>query len=260
MKTLIVDDERLARRRLSNILQSKMHLELFEANSGSDAVKKIESVRPDLVFLDIKMTDFSGFEVLNRIDSSLMPIVVFVTAYDNHALKAFEVEAIDYLLKPYKEERVLSALNRAFKKLEARKKEGDQKNLYDKLNILVEHYETSKNIESAFLEKIVLKVGKKYIFAATKEIKYIISSTYYAELFMINGKKHLYRTSMTALMQKLDSNKFLRLNRSTIIRIEEIKEVVSEGLGDYSVVMGDGQRFNVTKNYKNDFLKQLHLR
>ncbi|WP_422860573.1 LytR/AlgR family response regulator transcription factor [Flagellimonas sp. S174] len=260
MKVLIVDDENLARKRILKILQNRNGISLIEASSGSEAVSKIKSELPDIVFLDIKMTDFSGFEVLKKIDPPILPITVFVTAFDDYAIEAFEIQAIDYVLKPYKESRVLDALENAVLKAETNQKSNNYDEMHSRFDQLLNHLQDVKKPSKGFLEKIVLKVGRKYLFAYTKDIKYITSSAYYAELFMIDGKKHVYRTSMTTLMEKLDPNSFLRLNRSTIIQIHRIKEVVSEGYGDYCVVMMDDQKFNVSKGYKTAFVNQLNLR
>lgn len=259
MKVLIVDDEMLARKRIRKIFADNEGIELFEASSGSQAVSMIQAERPEIVFLDIKMTDFSGFEVLQRIEPSIMPLTIFVTAYDDYAIAAFENQAIDYVLKPYKEKRVLDALDRAIKKIETAQKSDSYDAIYTRFNQLFDQLQDLKKNAKPFLEKIVLKVGRKYVFAYTEDIKYITSSAYYAELFMADGKKYIYRTSMTALMERLDPDSFIRLNRSTIVQIKCIAEVISEGYGDYCVVMVDGQKFNVSKSYKTTFKKQLTL-
>lgn len=260
MKILIVDDEKLARKRISKILITRQGIELSEASSGLEALAKINSERPDIVFLDIKMTDFSGFDVLRKIEAPLRPIIVFVTAYDDYALKAFEVQALDYVLKPYKESRVLDALDKAMAKVVIKEKSDSYDALDSRFDQLFDHLQDLKKPAKDFLEKIVLKVGRKYVFAHTSEIKYITSSAYYAELVMLDGKKHLYRTSMTALMERLDPESFIRINRSTIVRIAQIEEVISEGFGDYCAVMTDGRKFNVSKNYKSAFIDQLNIR
>ena len=260
MKILIVDDEKLARKRILKILNSRVGIELSEASSGTQAVSKIKSELPDIVFLDIKMTDFSGFEVLKKIESSIMPIVVFVTAYDDYAIEAFKVKAVDYVLKPYKESRVLETLHSAIQKVETKQKSERYDEMYSQFHTLFSNLQDLQKPSEDYLEKIVLKVGRKYVFAPTKDIKHITSSAYYAELFMMDGKKHIYRTSMTALMEKLDPELFIRLNRSTIIQIQQIKEVISEGFGDYCVVMQDDKKFNISKNYKTAFITKLNIR
>ena len=260
MKVLVVDDEKLARKRILQILQHAKDIELHEASSGTEAVSNIESLHPDILFLDIKMTDFSGFEVLKKIEKSIMPVTIFVTAYDDYAIEAFEIQAVDYVLKPYKKNRVFDALARAIQKIEIKQKSNHYDEMHSKLVQLFKHLDDTKKTEESYLDKIVLKVGKKYVFARTKDIKYITSSAYYAELFMKDGKKHLYRTSMTALMERLNPDSFLRLNRSTIVRIHQIKEVISEGYGDYCVVMKDDTKLNVSKSYRTSVIQRLNLR
>ena len=261
MKILIVDDESLARKRILKILEEESNdYSVNEASSGKEAISLINKINPDIVFLDIQMTDLTGFDVIKKIEKSMMPIIIFVTAFDNFAIKAFEVEAVDFLLKPYKKDRLLASLKRAILRI----KSNESKLYEEKIHRILESFKkTSSNSEfekKNYLEKIVLKVGRKFLFADVEKIKYITSSAYYAEIFMQDGKKHVYRTSMTALMQKLNPKMFLRVNRSTIVKILEINEVISEGLGDYSLIMKDQNKFNVTKNYKNSFLNTLGIK
>ncbi len=261
MKILIADDETLARKRILNILEKESEpYQLDEASSGKEAILKINTTQPDIVFLDIKMTDLTGFEVIEHIDTAVLPIIVFVTAFDHFAIKAFEVEAVDFLLKPYKNDRLLAALHRAIARVNSKERDAYQEKVQLLLQQLATQNVAPNTNNTPYLEKIALKMGKKYVFADTVQIKYITSSSYYAEIFMQDGKKHVYRSSMAALLEKLNPNRFLRINRSTIVAIPEIKEVISEGLGDYSITMKDRTAFSVTKNYRQAFLKIMGIK
>ncbi|WP_271766004.1 LytR/AlgR family response regulator transcription factor [Aquimarina algiphila] len=261
MKIVVVDDEALARKRILKLLEeSDVSTQIFEASSGKEAILQINTIQPDLVFLDIQMTDMTGFEVLKKINIDKIPSIIFVTAFDNFAVKAFEVEAIDFLLKPYKKERFLEALHRGIEKIEIEEK----KVFKSKINRLIQFLShEDSNIEKEkdmFLDRIVLKTGKKYRFVKVDEIKFIVSSAYYAEIFTVNDEKHVYRISMSDFIKRLDSEKFIRVNRSTIVCINRINEVISEGMGDYSIIMNDKKTFSVSKNFRNSFLKKMKIK
>lgn len=261
MKILVTDDEALARKRIMKLLKEyDPGFEIIEATSGKECIDAIINEKPDLLFLDIQMTDMSGFEVIEKTRHSYLPVTIFVTAFDHFAVKAFEVRALDFLLKPYKSERFFEALERGLEKLRT-----DSRDLYDsKMKKFVEFLKNEEidfhNQANSHLDKIVMKLGKKYYFIPTQTIKYIVSSAYYAEIFTQDGSRHLYRISMTELIEKLDPKAFIRVNRSTIINLKEIKEVISEGQGDYLVVMQDNKRFSLSKNYKKAFLTETDIK
>ncbi|NER14250.1 response regulator [Leptobacterium flavescens] len=261
MKVAVVDDESLARKRIVKLLKDNEHISsVWEASSGKEAVDLIREELPDLVFLDIQMTDMSGFDVLKKLDMNELPVIIFVTAFDHFAVKAFDVKAIDFLLKPFKNDRFFDALERGMKTIESREKE----NFKDKVNALMSFLDNEGNQllkeESSYLENVVIKRGKKYYFVPVDQIKYITSSAYYAEIFTLNNEKHVYRISMNDFISKLDPANFSRINRSSIINTRQLKEVISEGLGDFSIVMQDGQSFPLSKIYKQDFLRKLNIK
>ena len=259
IKILIADDENLARKRILKLLgELDLNLKTFEASSGKETMAVLNNEQPDIVFLDIQMTDMNGFDVLNSIDQEDCPIIIFVTAFDNFAVRAFEVQAIDFLLKPYRKERFIEALQRGLSKLETEQKKLFQNKLSDLMNFM--QNETKPFNTKKYLEKLVLKHKKSYYFVEVEQIKYIISSSYYAEIFTLDKKKHLYRISMSDLIDKLDPEEFIRISRSTIINLSCIKEVISEGAGDFSVVMKDNEVFTLTKNYKTPFLNRINIK
>ncbi len=259
MKILVVDDEALARKRIIKLLKDFKEFDLLEeASSGKEALEMINITKPNLVFLDIQMTDMSGFDVLQKLDPVNIPIIIFVTAYDNFALQAFDAQAIDFLLKPYKEERFLNALNRAIALHELKQQDHYKEKISGLIEFINKDAKTFEKID--YLKKIVLKLSKRYYFIEVDDIEYILSSASYVEIVTHSKKKHLYRIAMTELIKKLDPKVFQRINRSTIININDIKEIISEGFGGFSVVMKSGESFSLSKMYKNAFLKTLKIK
>jgi len=262
MKTLVIDDELLARNRIVKLLnESELIDSVFQASSRKEAVKMIERIKPSLVFLDIHMTDMTGFDVLKKLNNiNNLPIIIFVTAFDNFAVKAFEVKAFDFLLKPFKKERFFEVLNKGVDKINFEKDRSFRLQNSKMTKFLVNKETDFIKEENDFLERIVLKTGNKYFFIKTCDIKYITSSAYYAEIFLKNNEKHIDRISMSDFIKRLDPMDFIRINRSTIVKLSEIKEIISEGMGDYSIVMNGNKSFVLTKNYKSDFLKILNIK
>ncbi|PKV50539.1 LytTR family two component transcriptional regulator [Aquimarina sp. MAR_2010_214] len=261
MKILIVDDEALARKRISKLItEAKVTDYIFEASSGKEAIQSILELKPDIIFLDIQMTDMTGFDVLKKIQTPYIPTIIFVTAFDHFAVKAFEVQAIDFLLKPFKKDRFFEALHRGINRIRLNEREA----FASKINNLIQFLENEETSllekQHKYLERIVLKLGKKYYFVETKDVKHITSSAYYAEIYTYSGKKHIYRISMSDFIKKLDPKEFIRINRSTILRLKEIKEVITEGIGGYSITMNDGKSFSLTKTYKASFLKKIDIK
>ncbi|MDC8002852.1 LytTR family DNA-binding domain-containing protein [Aureisphaera galaxeae] len=261
IKILIADDETLARKRIETFLEeTSFPIILLQASNGKQTIDKILNDTPDLVFLDIKMTDMTGFDVLQQLPKESIPEIIFVTAFDTFAVQAFEVQALDFLLKPYKKARFLEALERGMLRVQ----QSQEHSFSEKVEELMKYISGNKpelgDTPAGYLDKIVLKSNKKYIFVATENVQYIKASGYYAEIFTHKGEKHLYRISMTELSQKLDPTSFSRVNRSAIVNRNFVKEVISEGLGDFSIVMTDQTAFPLSKTHKSTFLKQMGIR
>ncbi len=261
IKVLVADDEALARKRITGFLsESDKDLIVSEASNGKETLRILNEDLPDLVFLDIKMTDMTGFDVLKELPEERTPVIIFVTAFNAFAVQAFEVQAIDFLLKPYRKERFFESLERGIRQVQL----NDQAELRNKLNGLVAlmsgNPEMYDDPSSRYLKQIVLKKKKRYYFVKVEDIKFITSSGYYAEIFTRSDEKHIYRISMTELAANLDPEHFSRINRSTIISRDHVKEVVSEGMGDYSVVTTDGTSFALTKNYRTAFLQKIGIK
>ncbi len=254
MRTLIIDDEILARSRIKSLLLNKHEIELAgECSSGRDAVKKINDIKPQLIFLDINMKDMNGFEVLEQITISPKPVIIFVTAYDNYASQAFDVEAFDFLLKPFKDERFYRTLKKV---LQTPQKEADQI-FKQRFADLMEHY-TRENKVRTPAARIPIKLGNKTYLLPPLNINYIIASGYYAEIYTAE-KKLVIRESLNNLENILDNNNFIRIHRSTIININQIKEIVHSGFSEIDARMNDDKLLRVSKSNKKQFLKLIGL-
>lgn len=257
ISTLIIDDEHLARQRINNLLKDIDIIDVIDfCKNGNQAIEVINKISPQLIFLDIQMKDMTGFEVLEKITVKKKPIVIFVTAYDKYALKAFDFFAFDYLLKPYKDERFSKSVLMAIEHIK-------QNNFYvfeDKINKLLNYIQKPTNIVNlSYAEKLPIKLGNKISFIDTRNIKYILASGYYAEIYMYN-KKHLLRESLTNLISELNPNNFIRIHRSTIINIDEIDEIISSNYSEIDVKMKDTEQFRISKSYKKIFLSKMGVK
>lgn len=254
MKVLVIDDEELARRRILNLLKEVPEMEVVgECSNGKAAVKLINELKPHLIFLDISMKDMNGFEVLKKIAISPKPIVIFVTAYDNYAIQAFEVDAFDFLLKPFKDQRFFRTINKVLK---MSRKETDT-NFEMRIKDLFRTYSAEAQL-SAVPSKIPVKQGNKTILLDPGLILYIIASGYYAEIYYEN-KKCLLRETLNNLDEMLDSKIFCRIHRSTIININHIKEIVHSEFSEIDVRMSDNNLLHISKSNKKQFLEKIGM-
>ncbi len=245
---LIIDDEPLAREKIRRLLRTENDIEIIgEAVSGAEAVEIIEREKPDLVFLDIQMPEMNGFEVLNAVKNGAMPIVIFVTAYDKYAIKAFEVHALDYLLKPFDLERLQSALNRVREQMENKNHGGFDEKLISLLSDL--------KVEKEYPQRLVLKTAGRVYFIKTSDIDWIEAAGNYVKLH-IGKDAHLLRETMNNTEAKLDPEKFLRIHRSSLVNIDSIKELNPLFNGDYLVILQDKTELTLSRNY-HDRLREL---
>ena len=248
IRTLIVDDEPLARERLRKLLQDEPEIELVgECADGVDAVNTIQKLLPDLVFLDVQMPELDGFGVVAKIDAARMPAIVFVTAHDKFALKAFEVHALDYLLKPFDRERFQIALRRAVNHIHR----GQPKELGERLDSLMAELKG----KSKPAERLTVKTGGRIFFLKTETIDWIEASDNYVNLHAGN-ESHLLRETMAALEARLSPDIFLRISRSTIVNVERIQELQPMFHGEYVVILRNGTRLTLSRGYR-DKLPQL---
>jgi len=254
--TLIIDDEPLARQRIRNLLldHNQIHI-LDECRTGSEAIVKINEYAPDLIFLDIQLKDMTGFEVLEQLNISGKTLIVFVTAYDEFALKAFEYLAFDYLLKPFKDERFYKTVQHIIE----HHTQGSHKAFNERLDQLLAMIKTPKtSVQNQYNANLPVRTGNKVHFVTTSEIYYITASSYYAEIHT-EHKKYVLRISLTKLIQQLNPNTFVRIHRSTIINITFMDELIHSNFGELDVKMKDRSVFRISKTYKKDFLHKIGM-
>lgn len=240
IRALVVDDEPLARRRIRKLLARDADVEVIgECANGYEAIDAINGQTPDLVFLDVQMPEVDGFTVLERIDQSALPFVIFVTAYDQYALKAFEVSAVDYLLKPFDRKRFEQALLRAKGRLNTER--GSELN-QQTLALLQE-----LRARSQHLDRLLIKSGGRAFFLKTEEIDWIAAEGKYVRLHVAN-ESHLLREGMSVIESQLDQRQFLRIHRSTIVNLDRVKELQPWFHHEYRVVLRDGTKLMLSRS------------
>lgn len=242
IRAIIVDDEPLAREGVRLHLNAEADIEIVgEAGNGEEAVALIETVRPDLLFLDVQMPGLDGFGVLDAIGAPQMPVTIFTTAFDEFALRAFDAHAIDYILKPYDADRFRMAIERARLQLTGRRKA----TMDERLDSLLEELRT----RNQYLERLVVRSGGRILILRVSEIDWIEAASNYVRL-RAGGKEYLLRETMTALEAKLDPMEFVRIHRSTIVRVDRIRELEPLFQGDYVVVLEDTTRLTSSRGYR----------
>lgn len=246
IRVLIVDDEPLARRGIRRLLEAEADFEIVgEAGNGQAAAAKIESEKPDLVFLDIQMPLIDGFSLIEKTAAANLPEIVFVTAYDEHAVKAFETGALDYVLKPVNPERFRKTLERVRRRFGGQPTPDIEPELINLLRGL------AKNEPSAFLERIPIKETGRVFFVGVEEIDWISAQGNYVELHA-GRAKHLLRETMDGIESKLNPNDFLRIRRSIIVRVEKIKELQPLFNGEYAVILHDRTELTSSRRYRKN--------
>ena len=246
-KALIVDDEPLVRRSIRKFLKAFAEFEVAaECGDGAEAVAAIRAHHPHLVFLDIQLPEMDGFEVIRAIGVENMPLTVFVTAYDHYALRAFDAQALDYLLKPFAEERFHAALLRARHSLEL-----GSTHIISQLTQLLERAERRKE----YIERIPVPHKGRFVFVKVQELDWIEAQGNYLNLHS-NGASHLLRGNMSDMEAKLDPASFMRIHRSTIVNLERIREIQPWFKGHHLVVMKNGQQLKLSR-YQRDKLRAL---
>ncbi|NAY93111.1 response regulator [Muricauda sp. JGD-17] len=256
MKGIIVDDEPIARKRISNLINDfsdELVQISAECGNAENAISCINKIQPQIIFLDIKMKDMTGFDVIRKMKVKAPPVIIFTTAYDQYALQAFDFFAFDFLLKPFKDDRFYQSLRRSIEHIKK-----SNANLYEKkLNDLISYVKApNANQFYSKKERLLIKLGNKATIINTNDIKYIVANGYYAEIFT-NQKKYVLRTSLTKLTNQLDPNCFIRIHRSTIVNINMIQEVVFSDYGEIDTKMLDMKLFRVSKSNKKTFLSKL---
>jgi two-component system LytT family response regulator len=250
IRALIVDDEPLARTRIKSLLAHDPSVDVIgECSDGHKAVNSINELTPDLVFLDVQMPAMDGFEVIKTIGAERMPTVIFVTAYDKYALKAFEVNALDYLLKPFDRSRFQKTVERA-KAMISRLHYGDvNTQLLSLLGDLRREQETP--------DRFVVKSGGRVVFLRVEEIDWMRTVGNYVHLH-VGRDAHLMRETMTGMEAKLSPDRFMRIHRSTIVNLDRVKEVQPWAKGEYVVIMRDGTRLVMSRRYREQLNERLN--
>jgi two-component system, LytTR family, response regulator len=249
IRTLIVDDEPLARERLATLLSAEQDIEVIgQCRDGEEAITAIQDHTPDLVFLDVQMPQMNGFDVIEAVGSDRMPLVIFVTAYDQHALRAFQVRALDYILKPFDRERFSEALQRARKQVE-REESGD---LGRRLLALVKDLRK----DQPKTDRLVVKSGGRLFFLRMDEIDWIEAAGNYVRLH-VGNTSHLLRETMNAIEGRLDPEKFFRIHRSRIVNMERIQEMQPWLNGEYAVLLRTGTRLTLSRGYREKLQERL---
>ena len=261
MRVLVIDDEPLARQRIIDMLRDDASVEVVgQADNGNDAVTTIRDVQPDLVFLDVQMPGRNGLDVVREVGPEHMPLTIFVTAYDKHALQAFEVAAVDYLLKPFDDERFEQALARARRMLELE----EVGKLRSRLLEVLQGERGERSAERAdapppsgeYLERIPVEMRGKVRVVPVSEIEFIVASGPYAELYS-GDRKYVIRESMQNLEERLDPGVFIRTHRSVIVRLDLIDTLHKGAGGDYEVQLKSGRRLRVSRSRLEALEKKL---
>ena len=236
IRAFVVDDEPLARSNITVLLRLDPEIEIVgECGSGMEALANIRRRKPDLVFLDVQMPECDGFDVVEKLGKNLPPAVVFVTAYDQYALKAFEAGALDYLLKPFDNARFERALGRAKERITQTKRSPRK------------------------LDHFVIKAAGQVTFVRTPEIDWIEAADYYVCLH-VKSKSHLLRRRMSELEQELDRAVFCRIHRSSIVNLNRIRSLEVSEEGEYEVLLDTGSRLRLSRRYRKQLQSRLGIR
>ena len=243
IRILIVDDEPLARAFIRQLLKNEPDVEIVgESGNGRDAAKAITELSPDLVFLDVQMPEMDGLSLLKTLPADSLPSIIFTTAYEEYAIQAFEFHAIDYLLKPFDQERFKRALDHAKQRLSNRDERQDES---VQLTELVRSIET----KTRYLDRLLIKTNGRIVFLRTSEIDWIRADDKYVHLNF--GKRtHMVRQTLSALKEQLDPTTFVQVNRSAIVNIERIRELQPMFSGDYSIILEDNTEIPLSRTHR----------
>lgn len=246
VRTVIADDERLARQKLLILLQSEPMIKVVaECQDGRQTVSAIRSLRPDMLLLDIQMPDLDGFQVLSEIPVDEMPVVIFTSAYDQYAIRAFEANALDYLLKPFDQERLHHAVERAQSEL---RKSRDREITHRILNLLSQVRSVASPTPEAD-NRLVIKANGRVVFLDLDNIEWVEAAANYVRL-NVGKESYLFRETISRISERLDANHFVRIHRSTIVNVRKIKELIPVNSGEYVVVLKSGRELSCSRGYR----------
>ena len=251
LRVLVVDDEEPARQRLIDLLRNDTDVsDISEADNGLVAVDAITHDQPDLVFLDVQMPELDGLGVIDAVGAEVMPLTIFVTAYDQHAVRAFEANALDYLLKPYSDERQEAAMARAKQRL----RERGVHEIGQRLLRLMARTPTASRLRA--LDRLVVKSGGTTRFVRVTDIDSIEAAGVYVNLHVL-GKAILHRASLQELVDRLDPLRFVRVHRSAVVNIESIVQLDARSHGEFDAILKHGGRIRVSRTYRAQLEKRL---
>jgi two-component system LytT family response regulator len=256
-RVLIADDELLARQRLEDLLAHEPGVEIVEmVDSGTRAVEAIRRLAPDLVFLDVQMPGHTGVEVVKEVGPHNMPVVIFVTAYDQYALKAFDLAALDYLIKPFDDERFDQALERARRMINLR----EVNDIHDRLAALFQGQGATPALAERprYLERIAVEMRGQLRVVPVDQVDFITASGPYAEL-QVGDDTFIIREQMHTLEDRLDPQQFFRTHRSVIVRLDRIDALLYSAGGDYAVRLKSGKRLKVSRSRRDELEERLGL-
>jgi len=249
IRVLLVDDEPLAREMLREMLEGDPDVRIVgESCNGREALEAIRAEAPDLIFLDVQMPEVGGFEVLESLGKERLPYIIFVTAYDKYAVRAFEVQALDYLLKPFDQERFDISWQRAKTQLVHDRHGGTDQRILSLLEEL--------KAGNRYLERLVIKAGGRIYFLDTGEIDWIEAEGNYVSVHSAK-KSHLLRETISSLESQLDPKKFVRIHRSSIVRLDFIQELQPWFHGEYRVILHDGTQLTLSRNHRDKLQEAL---
>jgi two-component system LytT family response regulator len=246
VRTIIADDEQLARQKLRLLLDSEPEVKVIaECQNGGQTLSAIRSCRPDLLLLDIQMPDLDGFQVLSEVSPADMPVVIFTSAYDQYAIRAFEAHALDYLLKPFDQDRLHQALERArFELWKAKDRE-----ITNRLLELLSRVDSKKQPAPEFDSRLVIKTKGRIVFLNLDEIDWMEASANYVRL-NVGKESYLFRETMSRISARLNPNRFIRIHRSVIVNAGKIKELIPVNSGEYIVVLISGKELSCSRGYR----------
>jgi two-component system, LytTR family, response regulator len=254
IRAAIVDDEDLGRRKISRMLKEDSEISIVgEFAGGEEAVRALREIKPELLFLDIKMPEMDGFAFLRELSGSFTPIIIFVTAFDQHAVQAFRVHALDYLLKPFDRGRFQEALRRA--KEQVRQQRNGSINL-KLMELLSESSHAAPGSSPPQRERIMVKSAGRISFLKTDEIDWIEAQGDYVRLYA-QGRKFLIREKIGEMEHQFSNDQFIRIHRSTIVNVERIKEMQPLFYGEYAVILSDGTRLTLSRSFREKVFSRL---
>jgi two-component system, LytTR family, response regulator len=247
VRTVVADDESLARQKLLILLDSEPQVKVVaECQNGRQTVSAIRSLRPDMLLLDIQLPDLDGFQVLSQISLEEMPVVIFTSAYDQYAIRAFEANALDYLLKPFDQERLHHALEKARSEL---RKAHDREITHRILNLLSQ----VRSVALPTLEpdsRLVIKANGRVVFLDLDSIEWVEAAANYVRL-NVGKESYLFRETISRISERLNARHFVRIHRSTIVNVRKIKELIPVNSGEYVVVLKSGRELSCSRGYRS---------